>query len=672
MSYSRIEYTGDGATTDYFFDKVRIEDTDVKGSVNGVEYPVTYVGSNIFRFTTIVPAVDDAVVIYRDSDITTPFSTYPNRSYVRSENLEGNNNQLRYLIQETVDTVELGNPGPTGPQGPKGDPTVHDTLADAIADPVAVGDLNSFVQTHEFTAGTGVGGSTYKIVNSDPGFLGTINHAKTDGSGYWLQLVIDGDLHAESAGAYPGAAAATNTTAIQACINFNSLNNRVVTRIGDGEYDYTNLYFHYDVTNNPGFNSDANEQGRTILRGTGRASYGSYLNSFVRGTQLKSTSSTGSACIHAENGQVCRIEHMTLVANNTTKIVFFDLCKQGSGVNDVLFVQAGSGGGLEFKDIFNAQFSNIFGNGAGRTTSLGDGFYVYNETVGAGFISMDTVNVNAFANSVILGHKTRGSAARIHGMTATNVQGGEGAVGIIVGGGMSSCKLDLHVEDNDLGLKVINNAQNCEIMVTASGGNLKDIEVGSSTADENYYRNITLMPEVISIVASATLLEVFSSANTEGLTIYKPKFTGDGTNVAIELENTVHHNLKIFDPLYTSVATEITNLDRVQTYVNEQLEVKRTGNTGGALTEAPFQFRQDSTTGAQAPISLDQSDNNQPFIELITGVTPGAGLNSITTKNSGTATGPGDGAWTYSRMVLVRTTDGTGTTDYWMPLFTAV
>ena len=87
-------------------------------------------------------------------------------------------------------------------------------LADAIAYPVISENLGDIVETGERTDGTGLGGALYKIVSADPGYLGTMNHLKTDGSGYYLEL-IGGSYQAYVSGALANDGTRDDTQAIQ-------------------------------------------------------------------------------------------------------------------------------------------------------------------------------------------------------------------------------------------------------------------------------------------------------------------------------------------------------------------------------------------------------------------------------------------------------------------------
>jgi hypothetical protein len=74
----------------------------------------------------------------------------------------------------------------------------YSNLNDAII--ATFGNVGDFITTGEYNAGTGVGGGKYEIVAADPGY-NLINPAKTDGSGYFLQLI--GLPSLEQAGADP-------------------------------------------------------------------------------------------------------------------------------------------------------------------------------------------------------------------------------------------------------------------------------------------------------------------------------------------------------------------------------------------------------------------------------------------------------------------------------------
>ena len=71
-------------------------------------------------------------------------------------------------------------------------------LEAAKANPRAT--LGKKIKTEEYYSGSGVGGDEYVVVDDNPGSLGVLNHAKTDGSGLFLKLLHDGVLDLLSVG----------------------------------------------------------------------------------------------------------------------------------------------------------------------------------------------------------------------------------------------------------------------------------------------------------------------------------------------------------------------------------------------------------------------------------------------------------------------------------------
>jgi len=213
----------------------------------------------------------------------------------------------------------------------------YDNLADALA---ADGDLGDFVETAEYNAGTGVGGSKYKIVSASPAYLGTINHAKTDGSGYYLQLLIDGELWIEDAGAYDGKADSTDN--IQDCINYQSNNDGVTVRAGQGTFNFSNLYTYYDAADNPNFNSDPDEEGQIAFVGSGRCSRVLYPSN-LRGTTLNCTSSSGVGIALGKDGEFSRgtiLRDMNIIGDINGKLVTQISCPLFSLLENLLIVNA--------------------------------------------------------------------------------------------------------------------------------------------------------------------------------------------------------------------------------------------------------------------------------------------------------------------------------------------
>lgn len=94
------QYVGDGVTTDFEYPAEYIDATDIKATVNNVEVPLSAVDATTFRITP-APATDDAITLFRDSDVTAAKFSFPNRTNINNENLDGNSEQNIFLHQET-------------------------------------------------------------------------------------------------------------------------------------------------------------------------------------------------------------------------------------------------------------------------------------------------------------------------------------------------------------------------------------------------------------------------------------------------------------------------------------------------------------------------------------------------------------------------------------------
>jgi len=117
------------------------------------------------------------------------------------------------------------------------DGNVYTNLAVALA---ADGDIGDVVRTGEYYASTGKGAATYRVVSSAPFYLGTVNHAKTDGSGYYLELVEDQSINIYKGGAV-GDGATDDTTSIQDCVDF-AIDN------GIGVFYPAAIFLHDEIT----------------------------------------------------------------------------------------------------------------------------------------------------------------------------------------------------------------------------------------------------------------------------------------------------------------------------------------------------------------------------------------------------------------------------------------
>ena len=106
MAYSLINYTGDGSTTDFLFDKPYTTAADVLAYVDTVLTAITWVDSTHVRFTP-APVAAAVILLKRTSEVSSPLFTFPDLTYLKSTNLDGNSTQQLYLHQEALDDREI-------------------------------------------------------------------------------------------------------------------------------------------------------------------------------------------------------------------------------------------------------------------------------------------------------------------------------------------------------------------------------------------------------------------------------------------------------------------------------------------------------------------------------------------------------------------------------------
>jgi len=93
-------YTGDGVTTAFEFTKDLNSQSTVIGYVNDILMTGSYsTVTGFFTFDT-APASGATVYIVRKTDNGTAVATYPNKSYIKSDNLDGNQTQVLHFVQE--------------------------------------------------------------------------------------------------------------------------------------------------------------------------------------------------------------------------------------------------------------------------------------------------------------------------------------------------------------------------------------------------------------------------------------------------------------------------------------------------------------------------------------------------------------------------------------------
>ena len=103
MAYKSLrKYTGDGVTTDFLFDVPYIKQADVSATVQGEAEAITWVDSTHVRFN---PAPSDffAITISRQTNVDAATFLFPDLTYLKSTNLDGDFTQQLYLHQEQQD-----------------------------------------------------------------------------------------------------------------------------------------------------------------------------------------------------------------------------------------------------------------------------------------------------------------------------------------------------------------------------------------------------------------------------------------------------------------------------------------------------------------------------------------------------------------------------------------
>jgi hypothetical protein len=477
-----------------------------------------------------------------------------------------------------------------------------------------------------------------------------------------------------------------DTAAIQAAINYAANNQKLTVIFPAGTYNFTKLYLSYDAVNNPSFPSQDDYRGRIRLQGVGCGSKRNWSDNTPVGTVLRSTDAVGPAIYcngdPLSEGQnrtdYLQIFDMAIWAINSTWVVQWDRVTQVSGFERVFIGQGGTGGGISWTETWLGFMRDVRIEGAGAATSS-YGLYLTNLATGlsGGLYEITRVIANDFDVVWQLGHPTYGSGGRTHSLVLIGCQGGDGNYGMRAGHGIDQLTMiGCHFETNDIALSITRGASSIRVQGSSFVNGRIFVQLGDNTVDGDRYSAVTF--DTNKFVSDATTekhIEIYASANTADVTLSSNEHTGNAsaTDTAIWLEDANHHHVRLLTPQFNAnLSVEIANSSRLQELYDEQKIVWRTVNTGGVLTEPPFQFKSDATTGAQPVVDVYQEDNDVAFLKFSTNAAAGTGTAHINTTNSGTATGPGDGAWTYSRMVKVQVETSGGTSDYWMPLFTKI
>jgi hypothetical protein len=507
------------------------------------------------------------------------------------------------------------------------------------------------------------------------------------GIGRWVRSINDISINAAWWGLVDDLVMGTwvgtdNTSAIQSAINFASFNNFMFVQLPVGKFRYSNIYLHYDASLNPGFNPDKYEQGRIVLRGSGRDTHRGFLGNDVKGTLLYSDSNIGVASIHCDggsqfDGQQTRLEFMNLISNNSTKIVEFDGTPQESGLTSIMFEQLGTGGGVTQKNGWFNRNTDITGNGAGKDNSIGIGWHIYNSDSSGGFITDSSIGINAFSTGVAYGTTNPDDpASRLHGIRGMNVQGGDANVGVIFGGGLNSSNFEIHAEANDLGVKIINHCSRIRIRMSTSG-NEKDLEVGSSQSNENEYSGITLYNCEFLSKSAPVLVEVFSGPDTDSLSFELARFSGDGSSgqIGLKLQDLFHHNLTVSRLNFGSIETDIDKPEYIKIKNDANSVINSTNTVDGNNSSNFLYIQRNKGTSTASPLGLYQQNNASPMLRMQSDNSPTISENAVVTKlnGDGGVVGPqakdSDPGWDFSYMVRVQLETADGIENLYMPLY---
>ena len=155
------------------------------------------------------------------------------------------------------------------------------------------------------------------------------------------------------------------TTAIQTAINVASWSGRRAY-IPAGDYLYSQLYLHYDSSNNTGFNSTGAEAGPLIIEGDGSMHTNHVTNSVTAGTYLQSSETTNNTVLldiptggDTANQSRIQIRNMSFKAATAGYVLqlndFQDMCL----LANVFVYNSGAGGGITMFGYFLCKLERV-------------------------------------------------------------------------------------------------------------------------------------------------------------------------------------------------------------------------------------------------------------------------------------------------------------------------
>jgi len=430
-----------------------------------------------------------------------------------------------------------------------------------------------------------------------------------------------------------------STTAIQNAINCAARNDTMQTLFGAGEYLFSRLYIHHDPANNPNFQATDNRGGRVHLIGVGRSDTMSVNAGFEVGTRLRSTDATGPA-IYAfgdPNGTGAwaanvRIEDMMVEADNTTRVIEFRSVNKQVGLDNVLVLQHGTGGGIKhWNKTWFATSSDVFVKQQTGGKS-GIGWQIMSETgeTEGGIRQYRNCQVHGFDT----GWEVSGLVDDTVGLATSDFKGCEASsnnTGVFVGDIHGFEWANGHFEANtDIGILLKSKATTGVIRNNFFWGNGVSVQVGTGLDDgDDKASHLLFSQNYFSAGAGTTVhYKIFTGGNTDRIVLSNEVLTcaAWGLDHAIELEDDHYYGLVIQDCEnggFTQLIADSLNNDMTDRVPflrgvagDDKTNTQYWGTSTGAPNAVPFWFKQFNAGGGFAPLGLYQADVSQPVLKM--------------------------------------------------------
>jgi len=202
--------------------------------------------------------------------------------------------------------------------------------------------------------------------------------------------------------------AADNTAAIQAAVNQCSHGGPNPKAPIAGKFIHTDpIYYYYDAANNPGFmsysaGSTDYRQGHIHFYGERPLTYGAWDNGQTeKGTQLSFEPASGTGDGHLVGNQTngshrgYQFHNITISGTTSGTLAYFHGSSHKCGTYNCTVFNAGTGGGLLFKDCWEIGVVDTYGR-TNNASNAGYGLRIYNENTGAGNYNIRRSNFKAW------------------------------------------------------------------------------------------------------------------------------------------------------------------------------------------------------------------------------------------------------------------------------------